>query len=106
MNALEIAGFVTGALSVWLAVRQNPWNWPIGVAKAVCFLVLCWQSHLYGDMGLQVLFIALCLLGWYRWLYGGTGHSRLRVIHISPAEAIVYACLGGLCDRDLCAVPA
>jgi Nicotinamide mononucleotide transporter len=46
MNALEIAGFVTGALSVWLAARQNPWNWPIGVANAVCFLVLCWQSRL------------------------------------------------------------
>jgi len=34
MTLLEIAGFVTGALSVWLAVRQNPWNWPAGVANA------------------------------------------------------------------------
>jgi len=40
MNPLEIAGFVTGALSVWLAVRQNPWNWPFGVANAVCFFLL------------------------------------------------------------------
>jgi nicotinamide mononucleotide transporter len=94
MNALEIAGFVTGALSVWLAVRQNPWNWPFGVANAVCFLVLFWQARLYGDMALQVLFIAICLLGWYRWLFGGEGHSRLRVSHITPRAAIVYAFLG------------
>jgi nicotinamide mononucleotide transporter len=94
MNALEIAGFVTGALSVWLAVRQNPWNWPFGVANAVCFLVLFWQARLYGDMALQVLFIAICLLGWYRWLFGGAGHSRLRVSHISTRAAIGYACLG------------
>ena len=94
MNPLEIAGFITGALSVWLAVRQNPWNWPFGVANAVCFLVLFWQARLYGDMALQVLFIAICLLGWYRWLFGGVGHSRLRVTHISTRGAIVYAVVG------------
>src|SRR5215510_8749424 len=94
MNALEVAGFVTGALSVWLAVRQNPWNWPMGVANAVCFLVLFWQARLFGDMALQVLFIAICLLGWYRWLFGGEGHSRLRVTHIGGREAIVYTVIG------------
>jgi nicotinamide mononucleotide transporter len=94
MNPLEIAGFVTGALSVWLAVRQNPWNWPFGVANAGCFLVLFWQARLYGDMALQVLFIAICLLGWYRWLFGGAGHSRLHVTRIGTRGAIVYACVG------------
>ena len=94
MNPLEIAGFVTGALSVWLAVRQNPWNWPFGVANAVCFLVLFWEARLYGDMALQVLFIAICLLGWYRWLFGGAGHTRLRVTRISRRDAILYALVG------------
>jgi nicotinamide mononucleotide transporter len=94
MNLLEIAGFVTGALSVWLAVRQNPWNWPAGVANAVCFLVLFWQARLYGDMALQLLFIAICLLGWYRWLYGGEGHSRLGVRHLTVNGAIAYTGVG------------
>ena len=96
MNPLEIAGFVTGALSVWLAVRQNPWNWPFGVANAVCFLILFWEARLYGDMALQVLFIAICLLGWYRWLFGGAGHSRLRVSRITAMGALAYACVGAL----------
>ena len=96
MNALEVAGFITGALSVWLAVRQNPWNWPMGVANAVCFLVLFWRARLYGDMALQVLFIAICLLGWYRWLFGGEGHSRLRVTRITASAALAYACVGAL----------
>ena len=94
MNPLESAGFVTGALSVWLAVRQNPWNWPFGVANAVCFLILFWQARLYGDMALQVLFIVICLLGWYRWLFGGKGRSRLGVRHLNVNGAIGYACLG------------
>ena len=96
MNPLEIAGFVTGALSVWLAVRQNPWNWPFGVANAVCFLVLFWQARLFGDMALQLLFIAICLLGWYRWLFGGAGHSRLRVTRITVLGAVAYASAGAV----------
>ena len=91
---LESAGFVTGALSVWLAVRQNPWNWPFGVANAGCFFVLFLQARLYGDMALQVLFMAICLLGWYRWLFGGEGHSRLGVTRITTAGALAYTTAG------------
>jgi len=91
---LEIGGFATGAASVWLAVRQNPWNWPFGVANAVLLFVLFFRHRLYGDMSLQVLFAALCLLGWYRWLFGGEAHSRLLVTRISRAGAIAYAVAG------------
>jgi nicotinamide mononucleotide transporter len=96
MNPLEIAGFLTGALAVWLAVRQNPWNWPIGVANAGCFLVLFWQARLFGDMALQVLFIVICLVGWYRWLFGGEGHTTLKVTRITPRGALGYAVAGVL----------
>jgi nicotinamide mononucleotide transporter len=94
MNPLEIAGFVTGAMAVWLAVRQNPWNWPFGVANAVFLFFLFLQARLYGDMALQILFMAICLLGWYRWLYGGEGHSRLSVTRITPASALAYTVVG------------
>ena len=30
MTWTEILGFVTGAASVWLAVRESVWNWPVG----------------------------------------------------------------------------
>lgn len=94
MNPVEAAGFISGALAVWLAVRQNPWNWPAGVANALFFLILFWQARLYGDMALQVLFIGICLLGWYRWLFGGEGHSRLRVTRITPTAALAYTAAG------------
>jgi nicotinamide mononucleotide transporter len=93
-NLLEIAGFVTGALSVWLAVRQSPWNWPFGVANAVFFFLLFLRERLYGDMALQVLFTAICLLGWYRWLFGGENHSRLHVTRITKSAALIYAAAG------------
>ena len=66
----------------------------MGVANAIFFLILFWQARLYGDMALQVLFIAICLLGWYRWLYGGENHSRLRVSRITTRSAVLYVALG------------
>ncbi len=36
----ETLGFVTGALSVWVLVRESIWNWPAGIANGVFYLVL------------------------------------------------------------------
>ena len=63
MSPIEVAGFITGALCVWLVARQNHWNWPIGIANNVAFLALFWTSGLYADSGLQVVYIALALYG-------------------------------------------
>lgn len=83
MSWVEILGFVTGAASVWLAVKENVWNWPIAAANAVFFFILFFEHRLYGDMALQVIFFALASLGWYRWLRGGEHHTALRVSRIT-----------------------
>jgi len=72
-------GFVTGALSVWLAVKENVWNWPIGIANSAFFLVLFWTSGLYANAGLQVLYIVLGFYGWWNWLFGGGDGTPLKL---------------------------
>lgn len=91
MSWTEIFGFITGALSVWLAVKENVWNWPIAAANAVFFFVLFLEHRLYGDMGLQVIFFGLAVLGWYRWLRGGEGHTELPISRISIRLSILLA---------------
>lgn len=98
---VEIAGFLTGALAVWLAVKQNPWTWPAGIANAVFFFVLFWRARLYGDMALQLLFLGLCVLGWYRWLFGGAGHGQLPVSRLTPRSAIMYTTAGVIATAAL-----
>ena len=44
MNWTEIAGFVTGAVCVWLVVIRNIWNFPVGIANYAFFFVLFAQS--------------------------------------------------------------
>ena len=79
MSPLEVLGFITGALCVWLLVRQNIWNWPIGIANNLLFIVLFYRTGLYADMGLQGFYIAIGLYGWWHWQHGDRDHEALRV---------------------------
>jgi nicotinamide mononucleotide transporter len=75
----EWLGFLTGGGCVWLVVRENVWNWPLGLANSALFFVLFFRSRLYADMALQAMFFSLNAYGWWNWLYGGTQHGVLRI---------------------------
>lgn len=82
----EALGFVTGAACVYLVVKENVWNFPVGIANSAFFLVLFAGARLYGDAALQVLYIALGFQGWYLWLRGGENRTPLRVERASPRQ--------------------
>ena len=84
MNWTEVAGFVTGALCVWLVVRRNIWNFAVGIANNIFFIVLFVGAGLYADAGLQVVYIGLGILGWYWWLRGGVDRTALVVRPTPP----------------------
>jgi nicotinamide mononucleotide transporter len=75
----EVLGFVAGALCVWMVARQNIWNWPLGILNNALWVLLFATSGLYGDSGLQVVYIALALFGWYQWLHV-SGERRARPV--------------------------
>lgn len=66
----EVLGFVTGLVCVALATRRNVWNYPVGLANNAVFLVLFVSTGLYATAGLQVVFGALAIHGWVRWVRG------------------------------------
>ena len=88
-NALELFGFATGAACVWLLARQNIWNWPLGIANNLLFMVLFTRSGLYADVGLQVFYVAIGIYGWWHWLHGGQDHGALQVTRTPRREALV-----------------
>jgi nicotinamide mononucleotide transporter len=93
-NPYEAGGVVFGILSVWLTTRENVWCWPTGLVTVSLYIVVFWQAKFYADMGLQVVYVALCLYGWYEWLHGGLGHGALGVSR-TPRTAGLALAAGG-----------
>lgn len=75
----ETLGFVTGAACVYLVVREDVWNFPVGIANDIFFLFLFFRARLFGDSSLQLVYLALGLHGWYLWLYGGRNRTTLQI---------------------------
>ncbi len=91
LGLTEVLGFVTGAWCVWLLVEENIWTWPIGIANNAFYVVVFFRARLFADMSLQVVYIVLSVLGWYLWLHGGSGDTRLAVQRTRRREGAVIA---------------
>lgn len=84
MSSLELFAALLGAISVYLSVRQNIWSWPTAIVNVVVYAFVFYQAKLYADMGLQVIYAALSVYGWYEWLYGGANRTELHVTRTAP----------------------
>jgi nicotinamide mononucleotide transporter len=94
-NWQELAGFLTGALCVWLLIRQNIWNWPIGIANNIVYVIVFYKSGLYADSGLQFVYMAIAFYGWWNWLHGGVNHSELKANRATSSALLSYAGIAG-----------
>lgn len=88
---LEAISVVTGALCVWLTVRESLWNFPISLVNVSAFFVVFFKARLFADASLQVVYFGLTLYGWYLWLYGGNQKSALRVSRSTPRSMLTVA---------------
>ncbi|MFS2137644.1 nicotinamide riboside transporter PnuC [Duganella sp. Dugasp56] len=76
---LELVSFILSVATVWLNIRQSHWGWLFAIISSVTYGLVFFGSRLYGDMGLQLVFITVSFYGWYQWLHGDDSHDRLPV---------------------------
>ncbi|MCK6421490.1 MAG: nicotinamide riboside transporter PnuC [Aquabacterium sp.] len=86
---IEVVAFV---LSVWMVVcniRVHVLAWPLAIAASALYGLLFLHSRLYGEAGLQVLFVVVAGWGWWQWLRGtdSTG-APLQVHRLSPRSRV------------------
>lgn len=94
VTVIEIIGFITGGICVWLVAKQNIWNWPIGILNNIAFLILFVGAGLYADATLQIIFAIIAIYGWYKWTHAkGVVKATLPVSYSSTKERIILGAL-------------
>ncbi len=66
-SLLETSGVITGILCVYLAAKNNIWNWPLAIISVLIYIFIFFEAKLYADTGLQVYFLLMNFYGWYFW---------------------------------------
>jgi nicotinamide mononucleotide transporter len=82
---LELVSFVLSVLTVLLNIRQNHWAWLLAIISSAAYGMVFFDARLYGDMGLQLVFIVVSVWGWYSWLHGGAQRQALDVTRLHRA---------------------
>lgn len=90
-STLEAVSFVTGAVCVWLTVRESAWNFPIGLLNAATFAVVFFRARIFADAGLQLVYLALNVHGWVLWLRGGSPGEALPVTRADRSERMLVS---------------
>ena len=67
---LELLGFVLSVVTVLFNIRQLHWAWLFAIVSSAIYGLVFYDARLYGDMALQLVFIAVSVWGWKQWLGG------------------------------------
>ena len=88
-STLEVVGVITGLLCVYLAARNNIWNWSFAIVSVGIYIFIFWDSKLYADMGLQFYFMAMNIYGWYFWSRKPKTEAKTPVLKITRTEVLL-----------------
>ena len=87
---LEIVACLLAIAMVICNMRVNPTGWPLAIVSSLLYFALFWNSKLYGDASLQILFIVVAGWGWWQWLRGTETDGRaLRVRSLGAQGRLV-----------------
>ncbi|MFZ6870708.1 nicotinamide riboside transporter PnuC [Undibacterium sp. Di27W] len=84
-SLLELLSFALSIITVALNIRQLHWAWLFSIISSGLYAAVFFDARLYGDMGLQFVFILASVWGWMCWLRGDNGHEHLPVTRL-PAQ--------------------
>lgn len=90
---LEWVGTITAFICIYLAAKENIWNWPISIISVIAYVFVFFMAKLYADMVLQFYFLFTAFYGWYFWIKKKQVHDK-PVVSIGLREWILI--VGGI----------
>lgn len=87
VSLLEVLAFALSLAMVVGNLRVKVWAWPLAIMASACYAWLFASSQLYGQAGLQGVFIGVALWGWWQWLRGtDTQGGQLHITRLTSRQ--------------------
>lgn len=83
---LELVSFLLSLITVALNIRQIHWAWLFSILSSALYAMVFFEVRLYGDMGLQFVFVLVSIWGWSQWLRGAADGGALAVTNLNLTE--------------------
>lgn len=84
----ELVAAILSFWCVWLAAKNSILNWPVAMAGSVLYVVVFYQSALYSDAFLNVIFLGFQAFGWYKWSRSGSQNKTLKATEKLSTETL------------------
>ena len=95
-HRVELAGFLTTWIGIWLTTKRLLICWPVVLAADIFYLVVFYQTRLYSDALLQVFFIAFTLYGWWNWWRGLQIEGAVSVVPLGRRGWLIGLLAGAI----------
>ncbi len=89
MNWIEIVAVVFGILSVWYARKENILVFPFGILNVSIYIYICFVSRLYANAGINIVYLASNIFGWYMWSRSVDGEEMLKITKNSSIQNMI-----------------
>jgi len=100
---LEVLSFVLSIATVLLNIRRKHWAWLFAILSSSMYGIVFFDARLYGDAGLQGVFIVAAVWGWYEWLRGKGEDDKPLVVTRLSRKGWTWSLLGWLAGFGLLA---
>jgi nicotinamide mononucleotide transporter len=100
-SRLELTGVVTGLLCVYLAAKNNIWNWPFAIISTAIYIFIFAEAALYADMGQNVYLLLINIYGWYYWSRQPADAPKVPVVHITRKQVALLLSIAALATPAL-----
>ncbi len=95
-RAIEIVAVVFSIAYLYFSIRQQILLWPMGMASALLYMVVFYQSKFYADMGLNGYYLVVSIYGWVHWAGKRSGESKeLMISRINAKMVLILGLLTG-----------
>lgn len=95
-NWIEIAGFITSLVGIWLTTKRSMLCWPITVAADIFYLIVFYRARLLSDSLLQAFFLVFTFYGWWHWSRGVREDGEVRVVPLATRSLWVALLAGAV----------